>query len=127
MNYPFCYEPDSLSLLAAEGVKTYLLSHAEWLPILQEGKMFGILVVEKDGVLGFLAAYSGQVAILEGDSFFVPPVFDYLQPDGYFKQEEAMISHINHDISMMENGSTPDVSADVSSVIRDLKNQRRQR
>ncbi|MDY3846864.1 MAG: RluA family pseudouridine synthase [Prevotella sp.] len=127
MNYPFCYEPDSLSLLAAEGVKTYLLSHAEWLPVLQEGKMFGILVVEKDGVLGFLAAYSGQVAILEGDSFFVPPVFDYLQPDGYFKQEEAMISHINHDISMMENGSTPDVSADVSSVIRDLKNQRRQR
>ena len=49
MNYPFCYEPDSLSLLAVEGVKSYILSHPEWLPVLQEGKMFGVLVVEKDG------------------------------------------------------------------------------
>ena len=61
MNYPFCYEPDSLSLLAVEGVKSYILNHPHWLPVLQEGKMFGILVVEKDGALGYLAAYSGQI------------------------------------------------------------------
>ena len=99
MNYPFCYEPDSLSLLAVEGVKSYILAHPEWLPVLQEGKMFGVLVVEKDGKIGYLAAYSGQIDILEGDDFFVPPVFDYLQPDGYFKREEAEISRINQDIN----------------------------
>ena len=104
MNYPFCYEPDSLSLLAVEGVKSYILSHPEWLPVLQEGKMFGVLVVEKDGKIGYLAAYSGQIDILEGDDFFVPPVFDYLQPDGYFKREEAEISRINHNIIRWESG-----------------------
>ena len=78
--------------------------------------MFGVLVVEnkhedvKDGKvrkaveLGFLAAYSGQVDILEGEDYFVPPVFDYLQPDGYFKNEEKEISRINQNICILENG-----------------------
>jgi tRNA pseudouridine32 synthase/23S rRNA pseudouridine746 synthase len=58
----------------------------------KEGKMFGVLVVEVDGGLGFLAAYSG---LLEGRNdwdYFVPPVFDAQQPDGYFKQKEREIS-----------------------------------
>ena len=123
MNYPFCYEPDSLSMLAVEGVKSYILSHPHWLPVLQEGKMFGVLVVEKDGVVGYLAAYSGQIDILEADDFFVPPVFDYLQPDGYFKSEEAEISRINHNIIRWEtnNDDTPD------NIIHDLKSERKLR
>ena len=123
MNYPFCYEPDSLSMLAVEGVKSYILSHPHWLPVLQEGKMFGVLVVEKDGFVGYLAAYSGQIDILEADDFFVPPVFDYLQPDGYFKSEEAEISRINHNIIRWEtnNDDTPD------NIIHDLKSERKLR
>ncbi|MGM9780026.1 MAG: RluA family pseudouridine synthase [Prevotella sp.] len=135
MNYPFCYEPDSLSMLAVEGVKSYILSHPHWLPVLQEGKMFGVLVVEmkhkveKDGKvenvveLGYLAAYSGQIDILAADDFFVPPVFDYLQPNGYFKSEEAEISRINHNIIRWEtnNDDTPD------NIIHDLKAERKSR
>ena len=117
MNYPFCYEPDSLSMLAVEGVKSYILSHPDWLPVLQEGKMFGVLVVEitRDNVkkgeeernteLGYLAAYSGQIDIFDGDEFFVPPVFDYLQPDGYFKREENEISCINQVICFLGKGN----------------------
>ena len=123
MNYPFCYEPDSLSLLAVEGVKSYILNHPHWLPVLQEGKMFGILVVEKDGALGYLAAYSGQVDILDGDDFFVPPVFNYLSPDGYFKCEEAEISRINHNIIMLEN----DEANNHSMAIDQLKMERKSR
>lgn len=60
---------------------------------LTEGKMFGVLVVEgQDGQdLGFLAAYSG---LLEGRNdwpYFVPPVYDAQQPDGYFKTRERAI------------------------------------
>ena len=54
--------------------------------------MFGVLVVEG----GFLAAYSG---LLEGRNdwdYFVPPVFDAQQPDGYFKQKEREISLTSH-------------------------------
>ncbi len=64
----------------------------------KEGKMFGVLVVEgsekreeRSEKLGFLAAYSG---LLEGRNdweYFVPPVFDAQQPDGYFKTKEREI------------------------------------
>lgn len=101
--YPFCYEPHLLSRLAAEGVIDYIKQHPSWLPVLQEGKMFGVLVAEKDGEIGYLAAYSGQMSVLDGDPFFVPPVFDYLQPDGYFKREEAEISAINERIKAQDD------------------------
>ena len=53
--------------------------------------MFGVLVVETEHKLGFLAAYSG---LLEGRNdwpYFVPPVFDAQKPDGYFKAREREI------------------------------------
>ena len=61
--------------------------------------MFGVLVC-RDSLkrLGFLAAYSGQLAGKADWPWFVPAVFDYLQPDGHFKQEEARISAINREI-----------------------------
>lgn len=84
---PFCYEPHPLCLLAAEEVKREIrrISPAE-------GKMFGVLVAECEGSLGFLAAYSG---LLEGRNdwdYFVPPIYDAQQPDGHFKQTEREIS-----------------------------------
>ena len=84
--YPFCYEPHPLCLLAAEEVKREI---ARIQPT--EGKMFGVLVVESAEGLAFLAAYSG---LLEGRNdweYFVPPVFDAQQPEGYFKTREHEI------------------------------------
>lgn len=87
---PFYYEPSPLARLAVT-----LLQQS--LPELKEGKMFGVLIVEYEGKLGYLQAYSGQ---LEGVSTegFVPLVFDYLQPNGYFKIHEAEITVMNHEI-----------------------------
>jgi tRNA pseudouridine32 synthase/23S rRNA pseudouridine746 synthase len=68
-------------------------------PYLNEGKMFGVLVVRcSDGSLGFLAAFSGQLGGRQTHGYFVPPIFDYLAPDGYFKQEETAISKLNNRI-----------------------------
>lgn len=89
--WPFCYEPHPLCLLACEEVKKEIERIQP-----AEGKMFGVLVVETSDGLGFLVAYSG---LLEGRNdweYFVPPVFDAQQPDGYFKQKEREISAINH-------------------------------
>ena len=66
--------------------------------------MFGVLVVEGTGDRGlaFLAAYSG---LLEGRNdwdYFVPPVFDAQQPDGYFKQKEREISAKGGDREMSQ-------------------------
>lgn len=84
--YPFCYEPHPLCILAAEEVKREIERIQP-----KEGKMFGVLVVKQGNGYAFLAAYSG---LLEGRNdwpYFVPPVFDAQQPDGYFKQKEQEI------------------------------------
>lgn len=90
MNNPFDYEPHPLCQLAVDNLLPLI-------PPSDEGKMFGVLVVENDnGELGFLATYSGQINGMEDDENFVPAIFDYLQPDGYFKTHEAEITKINH-------------------------------
>ena len=96
LNNPFSYDPHPLCR-AAVGE---MLQH---LPSLSEGKMFGVLVVEQnDGTLGYLAGFSGQIEGRAEAEGYVPAVYDYLQPDGYFKKKEAEISKINHFIDEME-------------------------
>ena len=100
--YPFHYTPHALSIMAAEEVKNYLLSRTEWHTELQEGKMFGVLVVcTPEGKIGFLAAFSGNLAGSNHHDFFVPPIYDLLNPDGYFKEKEAEITKINHLINSL--------------------------
>ena len=97
--YPFCYVPHPLCVKAAEEVQQYLAQHPEW----DEGKMFGVLVVQTaEGETGYLAAFSGILAGQNNLPFFVPPVYDLLQPDGFFKQEEAEISAMNIRITRLE-------------------------
>ena len=105
--YPFAYEPHPLCQLAAKAVQAYIASHEEIREDADRGKMFGVLVVEipKEGPtaivdagrLGFLAAYSGLLAGRNDWPYFVPPVFDAQQPDGYFKTQEREISRISKD------------------------------
>lgn len=90
--YPFGYEPHPLCQQAATEVQTYIASHKELQDDADRGKMFGVLVCEQQGQLVFLAAYSGLLAGRNDWDYFVPPVFDAQQPDGYFKQEERAIS-----------------------------------
>lgn len=98
--YPFCYAPHPLCILAASQVQAYLTQNGYENE--KEGKMFGVLAVQTpDGEIGYLAAFSG---IWNGNSrhpYFVPPVYDLQQPDGYFRQEEQAISAINARIACM--------------------------
>ncbi len=94
--YPFCYTPHPLCVLAAGEVQAYLSTRDDWQQELDEGKMFGVLVVRTaEGRLGFLAAFSGILAGNNVHPYFVPPVYDLLRPDGFFKVEEEQISLIN--------------------------------
>ena len=93
--YPFCYEPHPLCQLAAKEVQAYIASHEDIKADADQGKMFGVLVVEQNGKCGFLAAYSGLLAGRNDWEFFVPPVYDAQQPDGHFKTMEREISSIS--------------------------------
>ena len=102
LNCPFYYTPDAISIEAADAVRALIAERAEWREEVDSGKMFGALVVrDEQGELGFLAAYSGQIAGRSDWEGFVPAVFDYLQPDGYFAVHEREISGINHRIDNM--------------------------
>ena len=102
LNCPFYYTPDAISIEAADAVRALIAEHVEWSEEVDSGKMFGALVVrDEQGELGFLAAYSGQIAGRSDWEGFVPAVFDYLQPDGYFAVHEREISGINHRIDNM--------------------------
>lgn len=112
--YPFHYTPHTLTELAAKEVQIYLQSRKDWTEELQEGKMFGVLIVRTpEKRIGYLAAFSGNLAGSNHHSFFVPPVYDMLQPDGFFRQEEKNISAINLQIKKTEN----------SSLYLDMKNE----
>lgn len=102
--YPFHYVPHPLTVMAAREVQDYLASRTDWTKELSEGKMFGVLIVQTpDGKVGYLAAFSGNLAGSNLHRFFVPPVYDLLQPDGFFRIEEANISAINRQINELES------------------------
>ncbi len=105
--YPFCYTPHPLCILAARETQAYLCAQAQWQDELQTGKMFGVLVVQTSGGhIGYLAAFSGLLAGKSHIPFFVPPVYDLQQPDGFFKKEEKLISQLNARIDRLEQSDT---------------------
>ena len=79
---PFCYEPHPLARMAVEQVQQYVASRADWADEMSAGKMLGVLVArDTEGHLGFLAAFSGNLAGSVRHDFFVPPVYDLLDPE----------------------------------------------
>lgn len=98
--FPFNYQPAEISKIAANQLQEYLQSQTDFEhnfgvdnaidkpPI---GKMFGVLVVkDSENKLGFIAAFSGKLANSNNHSLFVPPVFDILKKDGFYKQGEEL-------------------------------------
>ena len=128
--WPFHYEPHALSRLAAEQVQEYLRTRSEWAEEIAAGKMFGVLVVRNsEGELGFLAAFSGNLAGTNCHEYFVPPVYDMLRPDDFFRREEAEISAINRRIEELKKGEEysraksdlESAQADAESLISQMK------
>ena len=111
LDFPFFYEPTSIAVYAAEELQKTLtennFSHNFGIENAERngavGKMFGVLIVQnKLGEIGYLKAFSGKLADSNIQPGFVPPVFDILEKDGFFKQEEAIINILNARIEEIE-------------------------
>ena len=100
---PFYYTPHPLCVLAAEQLQQHLMTQTDFehdfgLEGEQNGrgKMFGVLLVRNpQGELGYFSAFSGKIAdqnLLPG---FVPPVFDMLTEEGFFRGETDAINTAN--------------------------------
>lgn len=107
--YPFCYQPHPLCVMAAQEVQAYLKTQKQWAKELKAGKMFGVLVVAPLRLpplggedLFYLAAFSGTLEGKTRHPYFVPPVFDLMEPGCYFQQEQEQISAINAKIASLQ-------------------------
>ncbi len=114
MNNPFYYSPSPECLTATKELTAWLEGKPSpfsdtrvddaFRKEIDKGKMFGVLVVDGDDGLArgekvkYIAGYSGQICGRADWEGFVPAVFDYLQPEGYFKLHEAEITQLNKDI-----------------------------
>ena len=86
--YPFRYVPDP-SVVDAADTLTARIDGSEFLRgLFSEGKMLGVLLTDH-GCLHAFSGLAGGRSVLEG---FVPPIFDYTDPQGYFRRREAEIS-----------------------------------
>lgn len=128
MNNPLDYQPHPLCIQACREVQEMLARREDWQEEIARGKMFGVLIVENVKTdtdvpkWGYLAAYSGQIGGRSDWEDFVPAVFDYLQPDGYFKTHEAEISRINQSISHLEKDER---MKEARTLIRQLQEERK--
>lgn len=105
-NNPFYYRPHKLCEIAAGEVRSLLMGNPLWAADAERGKMMGVLVVrDEEGRVGYLAGFSGLLAGSNLQQGFVPPVFDFLSPDGYFKREEGCISSINAEIKRVKDSA----------------------
>jgi tRNA pseudouridine32 synthase/23S rRNA pseudouridine746 synthase len=110
--FPFCYEPHTLTRLAAAELQQYLttqadLDHNFGLEADQTGspvgKMFGVLVIKDEyGRVGYLSAFSGKLAGSNDHDRFVPPVFDMLVEDSFFLQEQEVINSVNSRVQQLQ-------------------------
>ena len=129
MNNPLDYQPHPLCIAVCKELQTYLSEREDWREEIDKGKMFGVLIVENANPepgaseIGYLAAYSGQIGGRSDWDDFVPAVFDYLQPDGYFKTHEAEISDINQRIKQLDGNEH---IKEAKSLIQQLQEERKQ-
>ena len=133
MNNPFDYTPDIECDKAFRNLIATLDSLKEsarpddvnFCSELEAGKMLGVLIAaDADGIHHTLYAFSGQ---LGNGGFhhegFVDPVFDYLEPDGYFKTKEAGISRQNIEIARFEEGNLAGIKRDYKRIKEKLDSE----
>lgn len=86
--YPFRYAPSPETVEAAKALAARIDASPQLRSTFSEGKMLGVLLTDR-GVLNAFSGLAGGLSVLED---FVPPIFDYGVPDGYFRRREAEIS-----------------------------------
>jgi tRNA pseudouridine32 synthase/23S rRNA pseudouridine746 synthase len=113
--YPFYYTPHTIALEAVSLLKARLneedfrhdfgIGRSERNGAI--GKMFGVLVVEdQSGKVGYIAAFSGKLGNSNHHDGFVPPVYDLLDPTGFFRKEEIEVNELTLELNRLEQNES---------------------
>ncbi|UBZ12292.1 RluA family pseudouridine synthase [Flagellimonas marinaquae] len=99
--YPHFYTPIAIAKKAAKDLQNRLLQNLPELMNQPTGRMLGVLVVQtKNGELGYLSAYSGELQPELEKLLFVPPVHQL--PKGEDFPEMASINAISKEVKALE-------------------------
>ncbi|CAM3085109.1 RluA family pseudouridine synthase [Vibrio rarus] len=122
--FPFYYEPHPLAVVASQQLQQTLQNTPTY-DSLSAGKMFGVLVVHNpQGELGFLCAFSGKLNDSNQHPGFVPPVYDMLDDNGFFRQELEKVNQISLQIKELESHYNIDVlQAQLAQIRQDATQQ----
>jgi len=109
LNNPFYVDVSEFGKAVLEDFKVKIQSH----PIIQShfdnggvGKMFGLLIVKNpQHKFGYLSAFSGKINDSVEVEGFVPPVFDTLIYDGFYKQGERILAGFTQSIDAILNSA----------------------
>jgi tRNA pseudouridine32 synthase/23S rRNA pseudouridine746 synthase len=131
--FPFCYTPRPEIVAAARRLIARMDGDPELRALFAEGKMLGVLEVGRpDGSTDFLYGFSGLAGGRNRVEGFVPPIYDLLDPEGHFKQEEARIVALTRQIAALkerlarlEDAGRQDPG--LQQQIAELKHERRER
>lgn len=106
--YPFNYTIHPIAEQAAKELQAYIISDIESQHNFQElGKMFGVLVVKNiKGELGYISAFSGKLGNKNDYDRFVPPVYDMLVAEGFYREGEQKIHIVTNEVNALE--ASPD-------------------
>ena len=112
--FPFYYQPHPLCIIAATELQQHLEAQTQWQHDFGiegnesgTGKMFGVLLVRSSqGELGYLSAFSGKIAEQNLLPNFVPPVFDMLAEECFFRTELDDITQLNSRVKMLSADPT---------------------
>lgn len=118
-DYPFYYSPKELALKASIALMEELESNMLKHNFNRIGKMFGVLICEKDNQIGYLKAFSGVLENEEKPSDFVPHLYDELPNLASILSEKESINQLTQKISDLEK-------IDHTSVINKIDNQIKQ-
>jgi len=98
--FPFCYQPDPLSLAAVQQLqqevqREQILQQA----LSQSGKMLGVLVVKNSQQqLGYFCAFSGKELADECNINFVPPIVSSENKADFYDRESKIINQLNSEL-----------------------------
>lgn len=110
--FPFYYRPHPIALQAVSELQKRLMEEDfrhdfgihNTIRAGAIGKMFGVLVVQKQsGEIGYLAAFSGKLGNSNEHPGFVPPVFDLLDEQGFFRREELEVNELTKKLEALQN------------------------
>ena len=103
-DFPHQYQPHPWAIAAALALQDSIDQHFQF-DLTALGKMFGVLVVESSVGIRYLAGFSGKIHDATQITGFVPPIFDTLDPNGFFLQGEKELDALTLKIRDLEQST----------------------